>query len=347
MRNFISHKILGLFVKTNGFLSKPFFSGIGHILVFHRIFPPQKTFFKNGGMEVSPDKLEIIIHFFLQHGYEVISLDQMYECLISRKKGKKFVVFTLDDGYIDNFEYAYPIFKKFNIPFAIYITTCFPDRKVILWWYLLEEMLKQNDWIKFENNSIKYSFECRTNEQKEITFNKIRRMILDADENRFHEIINDIFNISMTDIYKPVKELALSWEQIKELSNDPLATIGAHTLNHCNLKKLAEDDAIHEIMESKNIIENHIGKIVEHFAYPYGSVAEVGGREFMLVKKVGYKTATTLVQGNIFKSYKNFTERLPRIPLDENTDIKKLNYIINGINQFSYNNCNRSRYLND
>ena len=37
------------------------------------------------------------------------------------KRGKKFVSITLDDGYANNYEIAYPIFKKYHVPFCIYV----------------------------------------------------------------------------------------------------------------------------------------------------------------------------------------------------------------------------------
>jgi peptidoglycan/xylan/chitin deacetylase (PgdA/CDA1 family) len=48
----------------------------------------------------------------------VALLHRKYHFPFARQKN---VVFTLDDGYADNFINAYPIFKKYNIPFCIYV----------------------------------------------------------------------------------------------------------------------------------------------------------------------------------------------------------------------------------
>lgn len=42
------------------------------------------------------------------------------------------MVFTMDDGYKDNYTNALPIFKKYNVPYTIFVTTNFPDRQAIL-----------------------------------------------------------------------------------------------------------------------------------------------------------------------------------------------------------------------
>lgn len=76
--------------------------------------------------EISPDTLERLICEYRRKGYNFISIDKLVS-LVHRKyhfpyMRQKNVVFTLDDGYADNFENAYPIFKKYNVPFCIYIT---------------------------------------------------------------------------------------------------------------------------------------------------------------------------------------------------------------------------------
>src|SRR5437868_5123786 len=98
-------------------LARPIYSGLGQILMFHRVLPEsgKLRIHNHKSLEVSPDHLENIILYFKKLDYDFISLDE----LSSRKKKprKKFVVFTFDDGYVDNYTYAYPIFKKHNVPF--------------------------------------------------------------------------------------------------------------------------------------------------------------------------------------------------------------------------------------
>jgi len=343
MNNYINQKILGFFVKTNGVFSKPLFSGIGHILCFHRVKPKSSTvrIEKNSGMEASPEFIEKTIEFFKDHNYEFISLDQLHTLLINKTKPqKKFVVFTLDDGYSDNYYHAYPVFKKHNIPFTIYVATDFPERKAILWWYMLENLLLNKNQMEFVFLNKEYLFDCSTKEKKEEVFMKIRSLIL---ENEIKK--EELFRLLFPDYEQKKTELieqnALSWKQIIELSIDELVTIGAHTVSHQPLSILDESEARKEIEKSKKLIEEKINKPVNHFAYPYGGFDTCGEREFLLVKQAGYKTATTIRQGNIFSGYKDFTERLPRIPLGENTDIEKFINITNGIHHFGNNYFNR------
>jgi peptidoglycan/xylan/chitin deacetylase (PgdA/CDA1 family) len=63
----------------------------------------------------------------------------------------------------------------------------------------------------------------------------------------------------------------LSWEQIRELSNAGIE-FGSHTLSHPDLCTLPSEKARTEVERSKKVIEDSIGKPVESFAYPFGSI---------------------------------------------------------------------------
>jgi peptidoglycan/xylan/chitin deacetylase (PgdA/CDA1 family) len=61
----------------------------------------------------------------------------------------------------------------------------------------------------------------------------------------------------------------LSWGEIREMGAAGIG-FGAHTLTHPDLTRVAFDQARREIIVSKEIIENALGKAVHCFAYPYG-----------------------------------------------------------------------------
>jgi len=66
----------------------------------------------------------------------------------------------------------------------------------------------------------------------------------------------------------------MSWDEIKSLQSEGLATFGAHCQNHFNLKALEEEDKTMEIVGSKQIIEERTGNAVNTFAYPGGGYDE-------------------------------------------------------------------------
>jgi len=324
-----------LYLTRSYIITRPAYSGAGTILALHRVCPKskRKRILGNSGSEITPEVLDRIIRFFIDQNYEIISLDQMFQVLKDGMFDKKFVVFTFDDGYADNLIYAYPVFKKYGIPFTIYVTTSFPDRQAVLWWDLLEDLVLQEDRIYFEIENETVELDCSTTVEKENTFQKIRSLIINNYGNDHLEQVRKIFGPYGVDLYGKTDKLALSWEQIEQLSMDPLVTVGAHTVNHFALSKLSRSNAKHEIMGSKRKLESRIGRNVEHFTYPFGTRNEAGEREFKIVRECGFKTATTARPGNIFFAHRGHMECLPRALISgerEGKNIQYLNLWVNG-----------------
>src|SRR5260370_31729817 len=82
----------------------------------------------------------------------------------------------------------------------------------------------------------------------------------------------------------------MSWAEIAELAADPLVTIGAHTVNHCMLKKLGDEAARSEMRESAAVLEAALGTRPRHFCYPFGDPASAGPREVAIAGELAFKT---------------------------------------------------------
>lgn len=62
----------------------------------------------------------------------------------------------------------------------------------------------------------------------------------------------------------------LRWDQIKEMDSSGLVSFQAHSVRHPNLVSLSNDQVKNELTESKQVLENKLGKTVNFMAYPYG-----------------------------------------------------------------------------
>lgn len=321
-------------------LMRPFYSGIGHVLLFHRICKKNNTqrLSRCSGLEVTPEYLDKTIRFFLEHHYDIVSLGKLSDIFAKRNINKKFVIFTIDDGYLDNLTVAYPIFKKYNIPFTIYITTGFPDKSAVPWWYLLEDLILKTNSVVFKIAGKIFEFRCASLDEKERAFLEISTIIKSSQGDNYWGKIQQIFIMNQVEMYKRIEEMMLNWQQIRELSSDPLVTFGAHSVNHYCLANLSESEARYEIFESKKKLESHINREVKHFAYPFGGKGEAGAREFKIVKELGFQTAVTGRSANIFKGHRSYCEALPRITMGENLDFQKLVFLVNGLMHCRNNN---------
>lgn len=317
MKHQLLNGCLGLMKYTKLYrLLCPFFIGSGVILVLHRVLPEKAhpRIAANSRIEITPQFLEQLIGFFIKKGYEVVSLDTVYDRLMGAVADPPFVCFTFDDGYADAFEVVYPIFKKYQLPYAVYVITDFPDRKSILWWYMLEDLVLQHDPVRFCYLNRTYTLATTGSADREAAYNTIRELLLSVPSEQMEEVIEAVFSPNAVDP-GDYGDQQMSWDQVMELADDPLVTIGAHTVHHYNLKRLTEEQVRWEMETSKKRLEEKIGRPVLHFSYPFGSRKEVGTREFSLAAACGFSTMTTVREGNIFPAHRRHMDCLPRVEI--------------------------------
>jgi peptidoglycan/xylan/chitin deacetylase (PgdA/CDA1 family) len=297
--------------------------------MFHRVLPDSNKLrvHNHKSLEITPQKLESIIQFYLNAGFRFISIDELSN-FNNFKSKDKFVVLTFDDGYVDNLTYAYPIFKRYNIPFTIYVTTSLPDGNALLWWYLLEDLVVENSSIELFIDGKAYVFPSESIKEKEISFNRIRSYFAKADKNQLKKLSDNLFGNYSINSDSKTRDLSLTWDQLRELNKDPLVTIGSHTVNHLPLASLSYEDSKYEITQSKTILESQLLSEIKHFCYPIGSYSN---KEIRLVSESGYKTATTIKMSNLFEGNFNYPFSLPRIMINSVTDQKVLEMQVSGL----------------
>jgi peptidoglycan/xylan/chitin deacetylase (PgdA/CDA1 family) len=99
--------------------------------------------------------------------------------------------------------------------------------------------------------------------------------------------------------------------QLRELASHPLIAIGGHTRTHPRLSTLPRERALAEILDGKRILEDWLGRQMDHFAYPYGDHSE---ETAALVREAGFRSAVTVVPGDITRETDPF--RIGRTPVD-------------------------------
>ena len=268
----------------------------------------------NEDLKVSPSFLESIIIKYKKQGFDIISLDQLNNIITSNKKPKRpFFAFTIDDGYLDNYIQALPIFERQQVPFTIFVATDFIDKKAILWWDIIEKLVLKNNSIIFDGNR----YQCQTFQEKWNVFRILREKILNFDQTKFDILLKESFSEYDIDWLEPIRREAMSWDQVKEISQHPLCTIGGHTVSHLALNQLSDGDFRREISEGITKLQDVIGKPISHFAYPYGSPNEIGEREYDLISEFNFKTVFTSYGGCITEYNKHQLTHLPRVYLHE------------------------------
>jgi peptidoglycan/xylan/chitin deacetylase (PgdA/CDA1 family) len=309
-------------------LLTPVLGGIGSILMLHRVQNVALTpFSPNYHLSASPEFLDEVILDLKTGGYEFISLDEVamrLENPAQYKNAKPFICITLDDGYKDNTTNAVPIFRRHNVPYAIYVSPGLTEGKSTLWWEDVEHVIAKQKKITVDLPDGRQEFDVSTNEKKNtIYFQLVKRLLLDTDQVLQREIVTKLCKAYGFDAKAHVLENIMNWEEIKALAKDPLCTIGAHTMNHYALSKIDKDYARSEMQESREVIKSILGKDPIHFAYPYGMKDVAGKREFEIATELGFRTAATTRHGVLYNEHQDHMTALPRVSLNGHHQSKR------------------------
>jgi peptidoglycan/xylan/chitin deacetylase (PgdA/CDA1 family) len=307
-------------------LLAPYTQGVGLIFTLHHVRPePEepRAFAPNRILEVTPEFLDAVLDQVQEADLDVVSLDEAVQRL-KQGDGRRFACFTFDDGYRDNLQYAYPLFKRRSLPLTLYVPSDYPGGHGELWWVALEEIVARASEIELCRNGALLKLPAATDSEKTRAFEEIYwwlRLVDEATQRRIVRVLADRYGVDMA---ADCARLVMSWDELRSLAADPLVTIGAHTKGHFAIAKLSEERALDEMRGGVDRIERELGVRPVHFAFPYGDPASAGPRDFALARQAGFTTAVTTRKGMLFPEHRRHLTALPRVSL--NGEYQSLTY---------------------
>lgn len=292
--------------------------GLGAVFMLHRVVetPASETdFAPNKILEVTPQFLDAVITRVRDLGYDIVDLDEMTRRLRAGGPGP-FAAFTFDDGYLDNYELALPVFEKHQAPFAVYVASDLPDNSADLWWLTLEASIVALDHVEMEIGGEVISHPSVTHKDKRSAWESVYWRLRDISEDDARHAISLLAEQANVDGQAIAQSLSMSWDQVRELHAHPLCTIGAHTASHYALAKLPVERAREQMLAGTARIETELGERPKHFAYPYGDEGSAGTREFEMAGSQRFSSAVTTRKGLLFPEHGNHLRALPRLSLN-------------------------------
>jgi peptidoglycan/xylan/chitin deacetylase (PgdA/CDA1 family) len=325
-------------------LLRPIFAGVGGIFMLHHVRPGSTADFQpNRHLEVEPEFLRAALRHLREFDIDLVTMDEVHARLAQRNFSRRFACFTLDDGYRDNRDFALPVMREFDAPMTVYVTSDFAKGTGRLWWVALERVIAKASAVEVPIGGVLTRLDASTALAKQAAFDRIHGWLraLPGEHDQLREI-SALCQRHGVDEAAIARELCLSWDELKPFADDPLVTIGAHTISHSNLAQLSETSASLEIGTGRARIENILQRQILHFAYPYGDRAAAGPREFALTQAAGFKTAVTTRPGMIYPASAEHPMALQRVSLNGNyQDVRILPVLTSGTATAMWNGFRR------
>ncbi len=240
---------------------------------------------------------------YLRQNYRVISLSEAAEALrAGRELASNSLVVTVDDGYHDVYEIAWPVFAAYRIPAMVYVVTGFLSGELWLWTdqvqYAFEKTRRGEVRIELPGTET-WDFRLRTGQERRAAGRKLEealKLVSNEERLRALERLTELLEVQIPG-EAPRGCEPLRWSEIHEMARGGIE-FGAHTRRHPVLSRVSSaEELADEIAGSKRCLEEALGAPVRHFCYPNGLPRDISPEAVEMVRQAGYETAVTTEVG--------------------------------------------------
>lgn len=203
------------------------------------------------------------------------------------------IAITVDDGYKDFYDIAWPILKKYKVPATFYVTTGFIDGRLWLWpdqlKWLLRNAPTSTESVQLKGMKLTSSVADTGVDQ---FFEQLVALLLGMPDEEKHACLEELarnWSLKLPET-APADFQAASWAQLEELQAGGVE-IGGHTVSHPSLGRVGLEQAEREIVGCSTELNEHLGVQPRTFCYPNGTPADFVGAQVSIVRDAGFTGA--------------------------------------------------------
>lgn len=256
---------------------------------------------------------------YLKANYNILPLSRIAELVA---KGETIppsaVAVTIDDGFSDSYDIAFPLLKRYSIPATLYVVTDFVDGKAWLWTdklrYLTQQAPAHSTTVQFLDHNLTIDLDGPASRLSAASrVNSILKSLPDTLKESALTEIADCFQIELPQL-PPAAYSPVTWDQVQEMESGGIE-IGSHTITHPILPNTTDEQLDRELRGSRARLEEVLDHPVKLFCYPNGSFDQ---RVVSAAAQAGYECAVTTEPG-LNHPQSNLLQ-LRRVPADLDID---------------------------
>ncbi|MBS0532353.1 MAG: polysaccharide deacetylase family protein [Proteobacteria bacterium] len=307
--------------------------GAGAILRFERVRPVQSGRFQPlRAREITPEFLEQIIQALKHWKFDVVPMDEVCRRSRQPKAGHRFVALTFDGGYRDVLTHAYPVLTRHAVPFAVYLSTSFPDGLGEAWWLALQDVIARHGRISLMMHGREQHFSSESVIEKHELYDFLANWMQSLAPAELSTAIHDLCKRYSVDLAAVSRDASMTWQDVATLAADPQVTIGSATVNSPMLTALPDDAALREVSMGKAVAQAALGREVRHFAYPFGHPGSFNAKHVLMAERSGFASAVSSMAGTVAADGRSNPYALPRVSWDgRRRSLRALRVMLSGV----------------
>ena len=262
------------------------------VLNYHRIGNPDDDPFDPGAFSATGDQLDEQISYLKRH-ISLVTLQEAQAFCDGKLRDKTphcRVLITFDDGYLDNYEAAFPILRSHGVQGVFFLVTGMVGTCSVPWWDHIAFLLKTAQQRRF---SLHYPADLDVDLVENGMTKSLRDVLSlykrpgNADPERFVRELKE--EVKGGDLPGALRRF-LSWDEAREMIAGGMA-IGSHTHSHTVLSQLGADRQSYELAQSRAQLRERLGCEIDALAYPVGLASSFSEQTQQLVREAGYRAA--------------------------------------------------------
>jgi peptidoglycan/xylan/chitin deacetylase (PgdA/CDA1 family) len=240
------------------------------------------------------------------------------------------VVLTVDDGYRDFLEHAYPLLRRYRVPATIYVVSEFAEGRCWLWFDALHWLLSAAaaGRYRFQGDGQVFELILDAPAAREATWSKVGTYLWDlSPEAQWAAIgrLESLLGVQLPAL--PTTEYApMTWDELRGLDPE-LIEIGSHSCTHAVLSRCTSARQQTEIATSRKVIEERLGRRVDAFCYPHGRPQDFTAETQSIAADCGFTSAVVAFGGLVDATTQ--PGRLTRLSADD--EMRLFRNSVNGI----------------
>lgn len=264
------------------------------VLNYHRIGDAAATHYDPGTFSATAEELDEQMQYLRAHVH-VANLKEALDFSIGRPSWKgAAALITFDDGYRDNYRFAFPVLRAQKVQGVFFLPTSFTGTNRIPWWDRIAYLVRHTARPALEIDYPKPArFDLVDGDRLAVLEGLLRiYKSEDTDSVRFLDALETAAGVPSVE----GERLFLNWDEAREMVRGGMAA-GSHTHTHELLAKLSPDDQFQEVRRSRYILQEQLKIPVDTLAYPVGSRKSFSSATFAALARAGYRAAFSFYGG--------------------------------------------------
>lgn len=240
---------------------------------------------------------------YLHRHYRVMHAEAALEQFFQAEKGAGShdsgplpLVLTFDDGYRDNYTYAFSLARELRIPITIYLIPAYVEHGGCFWWLAGEHLAHHAQVEQIVLDGQGYTLPHERLALAKAIDQRARNAGSVAEREAFLARMRQELVVP-EDAMPEEGSQPLTWAQVNEMAESEWVSFGAHTMHHPLLSCLIDADELqYEVGECRRVLEGRLGHPVRTFVYPIGKFEHVGDKGIEAVRIAGYTWAMTTIE---------------------------------------------------